>query len=186
MLVVPYYGGTSIARRRGCCDGPMPDEVEIRLERPGLPISVAPASSSSWTWPATWRSAAFGAPPELRDLVAPERGDAAVDGEATPVGDPRHRGALTVVEPTISVALRGEAHHDRRNYGDAAETTPVGIPPVGIPPHDPGVSHALRQPHFATSKLIGVGDLAYCARLLDSNLPYITSICAIAVRSDKQ
>jgi hypothetical protein len=41
----------------------------------------------------------------------------------------RHRGALTVVEPTISVALRVEAHRERRDYGLAAEATPVGNPP---------------------------------------------------------
>ena len=52
--------------------------------------------------------------------------------------------------------------------------------------HDPGVSHALRQPHFATSTLIVGGDLAYYVWLLDSNLPHITSICVIAVKSDRQ
>ena len=63
----------------------------------------------------------------------------------------RHRGALTVVEPTISVALRVEAHPDRRDYGDAAEATPVGDPRSGIPrrPECPYIGHdavPVRQP----------------------------------------
>jgi len=33
--------------------------------------------------------------------------------------------ALVVVEPTISVSLRVEALHEWRDYGDAAEATPV-------------------------------------------------------------
>src|SRR3954454_1972267 len=47
----------------------------------------------------------------------------------------RHRGALVVVEPTINVSRQVEALHDLRDYGDAAEATPVGsleAPPVGI------------------------------------------------------
>ena len=40
----------------------------------------------------------------------------------------RHRGARTVVEPTISVALQVEVHRDRKVFGDAAALTPVGDP----------------------------------------------------------
>src|SRR3954471_15064495 len=45
----------------------------------------------------------------------------------------RHRGALTVVEPTISVPVRVEALHARRDYRDVAEATSVGISPSAGP-----------------------------------------------------
>src|SRR3954466_2484701 len=45
----------------------------------------------------------------------------------------RHRGALVVVEPTISISRQVEALHDLRDYGDAAEATPVGISRISPP-----------------------------------------------------